>query len=665
MKKLLSVALSLAAAAYAAAPEDATVARLVAARVGARNETPARVTSGAFVAGENDAQALAPLRLSWEYYEEVYAGLFVLDPGGWRLAALEGPFLYMDDFGGDEGTFARRVVGDRTYYIFTCTEASYGTGMGTEDDYFLVYDVAGDALRELFRGETRSQEDWFERWYGGDDSSAYAYGAYSESTTDYQFADVDGDGMFELVALTRDRDEPDGPVTGVGAELYATAEDGNFAPPASLGRFRPALAAADTFASNLLLAAAARDEDGDLAAARRYLTHAAARDASAAAAVAREVETMARLANDPPAAVRLYYRDDVETLFAQYPKTAAAAEAVVSRGDLGQLLAFLKKRRRHPRWLEAYRDAVIDALYTYPEEERAVTTKDLARLKADLGRYLKMTDDAEERARTLTHLADCFFRLGDAKTARRLYERSVAAEPASVFADYNLLRLGDCAAAAGKAGAAIAFYQRCLAADGWWSYQAEDTLLDFAVVADASGRRPFLDYASDAGEDADFASAQGDLDGDGLGDLAVIAFARERRGRLYYFLRRDDDFVGGAVTTGGEVLWLPKVVAAPDGGPALLSCNETVESDTTRRGYRLLYRYDGATMREVSRVKTEERAVGATTASYAATITFAPDAPLAFTLAGTRAPEPDASATPFEEKYVWDEGRFAFARVER
>jgi tetratricopeptide (TPR) repeat protein len=668
MKKsrcILLSALLTAASTFAAFPDAAAVGKIFLAQIGETYGEPEAVATSAFVEGETPDQALAAVRVSYGYNAEVYLALFAREGGRWRVADLDGPVNYMPEFGGDGGTVARAQMGPWTYYIFTCTETSYGSGMGTEYDYFTLYRVDGEKLLKAFEGESGAREDYYSRWYGGDDSSAWEYGAYVEDTTDYTFEDVDGDGLFELWAYTRERPAQEGPWTYVTAELFAPDEKGIFA-PADLSRFREILAATASPAAKLALAAAALTEDGDVGSARTFLEEAAALEPEAADGISKRLAFMEHFADDPPDAVRLYYRggsDDHRELIDRYPASAAAAEAVVQIGTSDELAAFLKNDRDHPRWPEAYAYAVREALYDIDYDEGGgVSLKDLGRLKKDLKRYIKLTPDADERGQTLTHLADCFYHFGEFKIAARFYRESLAASPAGVFQCYNNLRLGDSAAAANDDDAAIGYYVKCVDLDDWWSGAAADSVAAYAAVREGAKWRHFLDYLDDRGSYSYLSLETGDVDGDGEADLVVLVPWEDAPYELYYFLRTGDGFRGEILTAGRPSLWLPKIEEVSDAGPAVLSCRETDDGESGRAAFEVLYRYDGSAMREVGRVKTEETRAGEAAYEYKAAASFV-DAP-APTLNVEGKIKTAEGETTFFEKYVWDEGNFAFVRAE-
>jgi tetratricopeptide (TPR) repeat protein len=667
------VALVAAASVRAAFPDAATAEKIFLAEISERYGEPEGVTTSAFVEGETSGQALAAVRVAYGYYTEVYVALFVQNGRGWRVADFDGPINYMPEFGGDEGTVAWARFGPWyysptrlepwTYYIFTCTEASYGSGMGTEYDYFVLYRVDGEKLVKAFEGETGSREDYYSRWYGGDDSSAWEYGAYVERTTEFAFDDTDGDGALELWAFTRERPAKDGPWTYVDAALYTPDDSGNLA-AADVGRFREFLERDDSPTVKLLLAGAALLDEGDVGAALEYLTQAAADYPSLEPAVERRREFLRRLKGDPAEAIRLFYAggsDEHRALIDRYPESAAAAEATIQMGTSDELRAFLKKNRNHPRWPEAYAYAVREALYDVNyEESGGLSKKELGRLKKDLKRYRKLAVDAEERAQTLTHLADCFYHLGEFKTAARLYEDSLAEFPQGVFEGYDYLRLGDCAAAAGDHGAAIAYYMECAGLVDWWSDDADDALIGYAAIREGGKRRHFLDYLDERGGYGYLTLETGDLDGTGNADVVALVQRDGEPDELYYFLRKGDEFVGESLTRGRPSLWLVEGREVFDVGPALLSCRETVDAEGGRAAYEVLYRYDGSSMREVGRVKTEETRDGEPAYEYKATLAFA-DAPRPIlTVEGTF--KTDESETTFAEEYVWDDESFAFVR---
>ena len=666
MKKLtFTVLFAAAACAYAGFPDAEVAGELFLAQLDARYGEAEGATTSAFVEGETPERALAAVRVDFGYYREVYATLFARGAGGWRVADFDGPVNFMPEMGGDAGTLDKSRLGDRTYYAFTCTEASYGSGMGTEYDYYILYRVDGEELVKVFEGETGVREDYYSRWYGGEDSSAWAYGGSWEAVTAFSFDDVDGDGTFELWALTRASPAQGAPAKHIDARLYALDGDGKFV-PADVNAYYDILAVTDSVPAKLLLARAALTERGDAAAARAFLEEAAALEAASSPAIDAELELLARFAKDPPEAVMLYYRDDgddLRTLAEEYADTAAGAEAVVTLGDLDGLATFLKKRRRHARWPQAYAYAAREALYSIVyEEENPADEKDLSFLKKNLGRYLDRTADAEEKARTVTHLADCFYHAGDFGEAARLYGKSLAVEPHSAFEDYNYLRLGDCAAAAGDHAAAIEYYADCVTLSGWWGFNAIDMLLGYAGVREGGSWRYFPDYLDERGDYKYLTLEVGDLDGADGADFVALVQWEEEPHELYYFFRTDDEFRGEPAMRGQPSLWLPKIVDVFESGPQLLACNETVEGEDGRVTYRVLSRCDGSRMREVARLKIEETRASEPGYAYAAAVGFADSLPLTVTVTGTLTSAAGEKAV--DERYRWNEEAFAFVAIE-
>jgi hypothetical protein len=659
----------IAALAAGPASADFPLAKDIAPLVGEQLPTapgePELTPTADFIVAETQDQGFGVVRFDYGYHTEVYPVLIAREGDGWRVCAVETPILFMPDIGGDNGTAFKEQIDGRTYYAFTCTEASYGSGMGTEYDYYILYRIDGESLVPSFEGETRTYEDYYSRWYGGEDSSAWEYGGSLYSTTEYSFEDVNGDGASEIWALTREASGEDDPSPYFRAELFAPNEKGDYS-EAELEEYEDALAAAASFPAKILLARAALDA-GDAAAARAYLEEAAALNAEAAPGIADKLTLLDRLDNDPPEALRLYYAGDsanYRRLIDEYPETAAAAEAVLSVGDFGELLAFLREHGDHPRWPEAYAYTVREALYGYNFEYQDSPARDeLKYLKKQLGRYLKAVADEEERAGTLTHLADCFYHAGEYKTAVELFEDALAAMPEGVFAEYDLLRLGDCAAARGDHGAAIEYYFRCekLGAS-WWSGEALDALAAYAAVREGAGWRHFLDHLEERGGYGYLTYATGDLDGTPGDDLAVIVHRGEDPKELYYFLRNGDEFRGEYVTTGRPSLWRPRIIAAPDASPGFLSCYETTDGEAGRVTHNVLYRYDGSALREVGRFMTEETKIEQPDYGYSADAALDPGPPPAVRHSGWVTVEEEDSA--FREEYVWDEGAFAFVPVE-
>jgi tetratricopeptide (TPR) repeat protein len=422
----------------------------------------------------------------------------------------------------------------------------------------------------------------------------------------------------------------------------------------------------DSAAAKLALANAALFGEGDVAATMGYLEQAGAVDPTLGPAVERRCEFLAGLADDPPEAVRMFYNggsDVHRDLIDRYPKSAAATEAVIGIGTFDELMAFLKNERKHPRWPEAYVYAVREALYDVNyENEVGRSKKELDLLKKDIKHYLKLTADADKRAQTLTHLADCFYHAGEFKTAAELYQDSLAEAPEGVFEGYDYLRLGDCAVATGDHEAAIGYYAKCAALADWWTDGADDALVGYAAIREGDSRRHFLDYLDERGPYEYLTLEAGDLDGDGEADIAVLVQKNEEPNELYYFLRAGEEFAGEFLIEGKPSLWMCEILEVSDTGPALLSCRETADAEEGRVTHEVLYRYDGSAMREVGRYKIEETRSAEPGYKYEATLAFVDAPALTITVGGMVKTAEDE--TIFADEYVWDEDNFAFVPVE-
>jgi hypothetical protein len=221
--------------------------------------------------------------------------------------------------------------------------------------------------------------------------------------------------------------------------------------------------------------------------------------------------------------------------------------------------------------------------------------------------------------------------------------------------------LGDCAVAAGDHDAAIGYYVNCAALDDWWSDGAADAVIGYAAIREGNKRRHFLDYLDERGDYGFLTLETGGLDGDGIADIAVLVQKDGEPDELYYFLRTGEEFVGEFLTQGQPSLWLLEVSDVFDAGPALLSCRETLDAESGRVAHQLLYRYDGSSMREVGRVKTEETRAAEPAYEYEATLSLEATPRLIMTVGGTiKAAE---SETTFADEYVWDDDSFAFVPV--
>jgi len=663
--RILLFTVVLAAAASADFPSAEDVAPQVRELIDTMSEEEVVAVTGDFIAAETPDQGFGVVRFDFGYFTDIYTVLVTREGEEWRVTHVEGPMPYLAEFGGDDGTVSRVAAGDDTYYVLTYNEASYGSGMGTEYDYYVLYRVDGEHLVGVFEGETGARDDYYSRWYGGEDSSAWTYGGSYETATTFTFEDVDGDGTSELWAVTRESPAIDAPPLRVEARLYAVDGNGLFV-PADVAAYRDALSAAGTAPAMLLLARAALTEDGDVAVARSYLKEAAALGTPDAELIEKEYDSLARFGSDPPEAVALYYRDegdDLRTLAEKYPGTAAGAEAVVTVGGLDELVTFLKKNKRHERWPEAYAFAAREALYSIGYDEAGDSIAGyLSWLKKNLGRYLDSGATAEEKARTATHLADSYFHTGDFDEAARLYEKSLAAEPHSVFEDYNYLRLGDCAAAAGDDDDAIGYYADCVAFGGWWGFDAAEMLLSYASVREGSSWRYFPDYLEERGDYKYLSLEAGDLDGEDGADFAALVQWNDEPHELYAFFREGEEFCGDVVLRGGPSLWYTKIVGAFESGPQLLCCNETVEDEAGRVTYRVVSRYDGSQMREVARIKVEESRAAEPEYAYAAEADFVDTDPLGIAVAGTSTSADGSEAVA--EEYRWDEESFTFVIYE-
>jgi hypothetical protein len=661
----LGAATAGAAGGSLAVPPPEVVRELVLTSAAASVADGAEVKAGGFVAGDRPGDVLAPVTVHDEYWDSVYAALFSKGENGWALAAWQGPVASWGVF--DPGADAPKIpaavakiaAAARTYYVFTGTEVSSGSGMSSRHDNYYVYAIRDGALESVFEGQTRTVEDYYARWYGGgDDSSAWADGGRYETASTFDFADVDGDGVSELWEERTDGEKE--PWT-YAAFLYALGDDGIFA-EAPLERYRPALEKAGDFRANLALADGVLKAEGDVSAARGYLEKAAALKSEAAAGIAGELALLDRLAHDPADAVALYYNQEYREVLTRYPNAAAAAEATLAAGDFHETLAFLGKYPDHPGWCDAFSYAAVEAVAAEQEEGGGVSAKDFKKLNTYVGRYEQLETDAEDKAETFTRLGDGYYHRHDYKKAAAKYERSLEIKDDGVFADYNILRLGDCAAAEGYDAAALALYVDCAETGGWWASEAEDALLNRAVLETPGGDEYYADVLADGRPYADIFTALGELDGKDGPDFAAVVSDRESRDRLYYFIRAGNAFRGRELIGGDEgsakPLFAPKILPLFADGRGVLKVDQAVETDAGRNDYLLLYAFDGVALREVARIKLGETETADPPYEYRATPAFTAGDRPAVTVTGTiHAAEGEA---PVEVRYIWDEGSFSF-----
>ena len=667
VKTTTAAAVTCAALAGAAFPPADVVDRLVRNAEAVKNDEIEGVTTGAFVEGDTPAEAFAAVRIKTEYFEDVCPGFFTLRDGKWKLAALGSPVIFVEAMGGDEGTVTKTLAGNKTYYVFSASEKSYGTGMGTEIDYYIVYDLGGGDLKEVFEGSTRDYSEVFSRWYGGENSTAWQGGGTDLTLTSYAFVDADGDGVCELWGRGREGIGGDGPAR-LRATLYAAGQDGVFA-EADPAKYRPIIETRPSADGYLWLAGYALEKEGDVKKALAYYRKAADLDAAVARDLTATTATAESWAADPPEAIRLFFADKKRELLDEYPDAAVAADAVLTAGDLPDYLKFLREKPSHPRWTQAFNTAAALAVYdvTSPPEGRPPAgKKELEGLRKNLGRYLRLETDAENKAETLTWLADAYFGLGQHKEARNLFKQALDLGAESVFDDYDQLRLGDCEGALGNEAAALDAYTASVAVGGWWSYEAENDLLSSATVELGGVRRNFAEYLAEAIPDGDTYVTVGDLDGNRRDDLAVVVQTRDRHDAFFFFLRTGNEFVGrpliGSRETGGPgALILPSVMAAAGFEPPLLAVEEAIEGDGDRVVYKRLYRFDGQTVREVARVKIGETAAGDPGYEYRGDLSLDAGPPLFITVTGIV--KTAGQETPLTEKYVWNADAFAFERA--
>lgn len=653
---------TLAAGAF---PPADIVEKLVRAAEPLKDNEITAVTTSAFVEGETPAQALAAVRIKTEYFEDIYPALFVRQDGAWKLAALGEPVIFVEAMGGDEGTFIKTAAGDKDYYIFSASEKSYGTGMGTETDYFVVFDPAGGELKEVFEGVTRDYTEVFSRWYGGEDSTAWQGGGADLTETTYTFADMDGDGVWELWACARESID-DGEPARLSAVLYAPGQDGVFA-EAEEDNYRAAVENRPSAIGYLWLGGRALEREGDVKNALAYYRKAAAADAGVGGDLTGTMATAERWAADPPDAIRLFFADKGRDVIDKYFEAEIAADAVFVEGDLPDYLKFLEKKPAHPRWAEAYHTAAALMLFdtaSPAEGQPPADQKELDTLRKKLDRYLKLETEDRNKAEALTWLADAYFTLGQYKQARPLYKEALAWKAESPFEDYDFMKLGDCEAALGNNTAALEAYIAAVAIGGWWSYQAENNLLSFAAVELGGLRRNFAEYLEATLPDGESYVTTGDLDGNPGDDLAVVVQTGDRRDYLFYFLRRGDEFMGamliGSREAGGPgALLLPEVRTA--GSFRLLIVEEVVEDDAGRTVYKRLYRYDGHNLREVARIEVGASRSADPSYEYRAELRFAGGEFPVLSVPGSI--KKDGVETAATEEYKWNPEAFAFERA--
>lgn len=642
-------------AAALAPPDEATVAELAANHAAAPGASKITATFG--VAGDNDEQYLFVVRFTQDYSDEVYAALLVWSGDRWELTSLAGPLdYYHTDEDVPAGKIRKISGGGRNYYEFTCAEVSSGSGGIWITENMVLYRIAGGELKEVYSAEKRVTDEVFNRWYGGDDATAWQDGGFFDSLTEYELQDVDRDGEPELWAITRTRNEAAGQFRYEYSNLYALGEDGTFSIVAIMP-YKDFLVEMNTWEANALLAEGALTEEGDARAALAYLEKAAAMNPTEAG-LKEKAKLAQRLANDPAEAVTLFFRDEWETLKKLYPKSGATTEMAINVGNFNDLMRILKEKKRHPRWTEAFENAVTQTIFGPAEDKPAL--KDLNFLKDRLPGYLAATREPYHRAQILTYLGDAFYQAGAYDTARGLYEQaSREGVEGNPFYDYALYRAALCASARREYTLALDNLLAAIQHDGWWAWRAAEEVIGFATLQLPNGeKQSLLDYLS-AGHSLQ-SSAVADVNGDSRHDLMVVLstdVGDENRAELLALYRADDTLEGPVIAT-GDAFYSLRVSNPFTSGPPLVTFDEVKEKPDGIDTFLVLLRYDGAAWRETARVLTTQIDALGETLWETPTVNFIPGATPEIHFAHVRKNE--GQEEQITANLIWSPGEFKF-----
>lgn len=430
--------------------------------------------------------------------------------------------------------FLKVVDEDRGLFAFGYLEGSAGSGMMTKYDNYIMCRVVGGEFERLFTEFDHISEDFFSRWYGGIDASAWSEGGVYEETSEFEFLDIDGD-LPQVLQIGYWRENEDDPYLYGTARLhhYSPGEvdrygDGKYVEVMG-DKYLSQLQVMDDFRVQLLLGDWALWYRSDVKRAIALYDEAAANsdDPRVKDGVTNLKTELNEYINDPPEAIALFYAGDYRGVIEEYPDSGVAREAFFRAGGFDNYLYIVENMKVHPDWPYAVQLMCYEAIGQGGTKPRDV--------KKSVDTVLALGDFPEEdKAQTCAYFGDWCVRAGANALALDYYVKGFEVDSTGVFSDYCATRAALLYEENGDAEMALDWAIKAVGWNtyGWFSGDAGSLISK--VEVEGTTVQALL------GDDELYFSS-GDMDGDGMPELLVKTRYKEGKPIRCVIIGRDGD----------------------------------------------------------------------------------------------------------------------------
>ncbi|MCP4229838.1 MAG: hypothetical protein GY771_06780 [bacterium] len=454
------------------------------------------------------------------------------------------PIAYDDSFENylpteDVFNFIEVVDEERGLFAFGYLEGSAGSGMMTKYDNYVIGRVVNDEFEWLFVEYAHLYEDFYSRWYGGDNASAWSEGCVYEEISDFEYLYLEGD-LPQILQTIFWRETEDDPFIFNAARLFRYS-------PGDIERYGKGkyvevmgdkyigqLQEMEGYRVKLLLGDWALWYRSDVKRAIASYEGAAAscEDPRVRDGVTELTADLGRYIDDPAEAIALYYADDFRGVIEEYPDSAIAEEAFFRAGEFGYILHIIENMKDHPEW------PYVVQLMCYEEANEPGDIKP-REFKRHVNAVLDMDDfPIEDKAQTCAYFGDWCNEEGEGKLAREYYIRGFKTDPTGPFSDYCATRAARLYEGDGDNEKALDWAIKSVGWDtyGWFSGDADHLISTIDIVngGDVTSLSVLLD-----GDGLSFSG--GDMDGDGVPELLVETRYNDGKTARGIIIGRGDD----------------------------------------------------------------------------------------------------------------------------
>jgi hypothetical protein len=479
--------------------------------------------------------------------------------------------------------FLEVVDEERGLFALGYLEGSVGSGMMTEYDNYIMFRVIEGEFERLFTEFDHIYEDFFSRWYGGIDASAWSEGGVYEEMSQFELLNLDGD-LPQVLQISYWREDEDDPYLYGTARLhhYAPGEverygDGKYVEVMG-DKYIGQLQGMDDFRVKLLLGDWALWYRSDVNRAIALYDEAAALsdDSRVKDGVTHLKTELSEYVNDPPEAIALFYAGDYRGVIEEYPDSAVAGGAFFRAGGFDNYRYVVENMKDHPDWPYAVQLMCYEAVEPGGTKPRDV--------KRSVDAVLALVDFPEEdKAQTCAYFGDWCMRVDEDTLAREYYVKGFEVDSTGPFSDYcatqaSLLYEGD-----GNSEEALDWAIKSVGWDtyGWFSGDAGRLISEIEVNETAL---PAL-----LGDD-ELSFSSGDMDGDGTPELLIETRYKEGKPARSIIIGRAGDSYELLFQLPEGKYYLIYMEAALDGRPCVFTTS-VEDKGTYTDFYDLIFGY--------------------------------------------------------------------------